>query len=250
MKFVYFFGNGNTEGNSSMIDILGGKGAGLAEMSKISIPVPPGFTISSDLCIEYIKNKRFSEEFINQVKDSIKRLEEITNKKIGDISDPLLVSVRSGSRVSMPGMMDTILNLGLNDESVIGLSKSTNNEWFAYDCYRRFISMFGNVVFRIKENIFNDVIETLKQKKKYSSDLSISIEDLKYIINEYKKIIYNFKNVEFPQNPYDQLLIAIGSVFESWNNKRARIYRTLNNIPYHWGTSVNIQSMVYGNKGC
>lgn len=248
-KYVYFFGLNETEGSKEMIDKLGGKGAGLAEMSRMNIRVPPGFTIISDVCLLYLKKKSYSTAIINQINLGIEKLEKIMNKKLGDLNNPLLVSVRSGSKVSMPGMMDTVLNLGLNDKSVECLSKKTNNEWFAYDCYRRFISMFGNVVLNIEYNLFEDKINELKIKNGYLLDTELSINDLKILASEFKKIIKKVKGIEFPQDPKVQLSQTIDAVFMSWNNSRAKIYRKLNNISENWGTAVNIQSMVYGNKG-
>ncbi|SDB98030.1 pyruvate phosphate dikinase [Desulfurella multipotens] len=251
MKFVYFFGNGFAEGNGSMKDILGGKGAGLAEMALAKIPVPPGFTISAEVCDYYYKNnKTYPPNLKEEVEQNLKRLEEATGKKFGDKNNPLLVSVRSGAKISMPGMMDTILNLGLNDETVIGLAKSTNNERFALDSYRRFIQMFGDVAVGIDKELFEDKIKEIKKKENVKFDHEISIEGLKWLIKEYKKI-YDLAGKSFPQDPFKQLWIAIDAVFNSWMNKRAIDYRRINKIKDSdlLGTAVSIVSMVFGNMG-
>lgn len=250
-KYTYFFSSDyiDSESTENMIDILGKKGYGLAQMSKIGIPVPPGFTISSELCIIYLSKNEYPSYIEDQIIKSINKLELLLNKKFGGDVNPLLVSVRSGSKISMPGMMDTVLNLGLNDKSVIGLSNATNNEWFAYDCYRRFISMFGNVVLNINNDIFEKQIEMIKYNYNHSLDSELSINELKVLIKNYKDIIYKYKNIKFPQDPYEQLFMTINAVLKSWNNNRAKIYRKINNIPNDLGTAVNIQSMVYGNRG-
>ncbi|WP_291494002.1 pyruvate, phosphate dikinase [Desulfurella sp.] len=251
MKFVYFFGNGFAEGNGSMKDILGGKGAGLAEMALAKIPVPPGFTISAEVCDYYYKNnKTYPPNLKEEVEQNLKRLEEATGKKFGDKNNPLLVSVRSGAKISMPGMMDTILNLGLNDETVIGLAKSTNNERFALDSYRRFIQMFGDVAVGIDKELFEDKIKEIKKKENVKFDHEISIEGLKWLIKEYKKI-YDLAGKSFPQDPFKQLWIAIDAVFNSWMNKRAIDYRRINKIKDSdlLGTAVSVVSMVFGNMG-
>ncbi|MGC9168174.1 MAG: pyruvate, phosphate dikinase [Desulfurella sp.] len=251
MKFVYFFGNGFAEGNGSMKDILGGKGAGLAEMALAKIPVPPGFTISAEVCDYYYKNnKTYPPNLKEEVEQNLKRLEEATGKKFGDKNNPLLVSVRSGAKISMPGMMDTILNLGLNDETVIGLAKSTNNERFALDSYRRFIQMFGDVAVGIDKELFEDKIKEIKKKENIKFDHEISIEGLKWLIKEYKKI-YDLAGKSFPQDPFKQLWIAIDAVFNSWMNKRAIDYRRINKIKDSdlLGTAVSVVSMVFGNMG-
>lgn len=248
-KYVYFFGANQTEGKSKMRELLGGKGAGLAEMAQMGITVPPGFTITTEVCTMYQENSDYPDTVKKQIYEAIEKLEKAIGKKLGDDTDPLLVSVRSGARVSMPGMMDTVLNLGLNDKSVEGLAKKTENPRFAYDCYRRFISMFGDVVLSIDFNEFEKILESLKKEKKVDSDTELKVEDLKYLIDAYKKIIQEQKGFSFPQNPKDQLFMAINAVFDSWKNPRAEIYRSLNNIPGDWGTAVNVQSMVYGNMG-
>lgn len=249
-KYVYFFGNGKAEGRSDLKDILGGKGANLAEMTNIGLPVPPGFTISTEACIYYHKNgKKWPEGLRETVTEYLKKLEDVTGKTLGDINDPLLVSVRSGAKISMPGMMDTVLNLGMNDESVKGLSAKTHNERFAYDCYRRFIQMFGNVVKGIESEKFEEALDEMKEQKGAKQDTDLTAEDLKELIVEYKKIYKEETGEEFPQEPKDQLFEAINAVFDSWNNKRAITYRKLNKIPDDLGTAVNVQSMVFGNMG-
>ncbi|MDD4749523.1 MAG: PEP/pyruvate-binding domain-containing protein, partial [Methanosarcinaceae archaeon] len=248
-KFVYFFGNNETDGKSSMKDLLGGKGANLAEMANLGIPVPPGFTITTEVCIEYLKNKEYSEEVIKQINKAIEKLETVNNKKLGDPEDPLLVSVRSGARVSMPGMMDTVLNLGLNDTSVKGVAKKANDERFAYDCYRRFIAMFGDVVLGIEFKKFDTLIEEKKKELGLKSDTDLTADELKELAERFKEVIKREKGIEFPQDPRVQLQMAIDAVFDSWNNSRAIKYREINNIADNWGTAVNVQSMVYGNMG-
>ncbi|MHA1731718.1 MAG: pyruvate, phosphate dikinase [Promethearchaeota archaeon] len=244
-KRVYMF----SEGSKEMKLQLGGKGANLAEMTRIGLPIPQGFTITCQTCLEFIDNPGILNELRPKILDSLKKIEEINGKKFGDVEDPLLVSVRSGAPISMPGMMDTILNLGLNDESVKGLAKKTNNERFALDAYRRFIQMFGDVAKGIKHDLFEDILA--KYKRLHGSkakDTDLTVEDLKRIIEDYK-VLYKLEiGRDFPQNPVDQLFEAIRAVFESWNNPRAITYRNLNKIP-EYGTAVNVQTMVYGNKG-
>jgi pyruvate, orthophosphate dikinase len=248
-KFVYFFGKDVTDGKGSMKDLLGGKGAGLAEMANLGIPVPPGFTITAEVCVLYLKNQKYSEEVLKQIEEAIDKLEKLNNKKLGDPDDPLLVSVRSGARVSMPGMMDTVLNLGLTDKSVLGLANKVNDTRFAYDCYRRFISMFGDVVLGIDSNKFESLIEDKKKELKVESDTDLDANALKELAERFKGVIKFEKGFEFPQDPKIQLQMAIDAVFESWNNSRAITYRKLNEIDDSWGTAVNVQTMVYGNRG-
>ncbi len=251
MKFVYFFGNGIAEGSGSMKDILGGKGAGLAEMVLANIPVPAGFTISAEVCDYYYKNnKTYPPSLKEEIEHNLKRLEEATGKKFGYKNNPLLVSVRSGAKISMPGMMDTILNLGLNDETVVGLANSTNNERFAFDSYRRFIQMFGDVACGIDKELFEDKIKEIKNKESVKFDHEISIDGLKWLVEEYKKI-YSSQNKIFPQDVSEQLWVAIDAVFNSWMNKRAIDYRRINKIKEDelLGTAVSIVSMVFGNMG-
>ena len=249
-KFVYYFTKGGADGNAKMKDLLGGKGANLAEMCNIGIPVPPGFTITTEACVYYYKNGgKYPEGLEEQVRESLKRLEEETGKKFGDPENPLLVSVRSGARVSMPGMMDTILNLGLNDEAVKGLAKVSGNERFAYDSYRRFIQMFGNVVMKIDSSHFEHELEKMKKEKGVENDTDLDAEDLKKLVERFKAIYKEQTGKDFPQNPEEQLWLAINAVFESWDNERAKVYRRINGIPDDWGTAVNVQSMVFGNLG-
>ncbi|AKB58408.1 pyruvate, phosphate dikinase [Methanosarcina barkeri] len=248
-KFVYFFGKDVTDGKASMRDLLGGKGAGLAEMANLGIPVPPGFTITTEVCVLYLEGKKYSEEVLKQVEEAIDKLETLNNKKLGDTEDPLLVSVRSGARVSMPGMMDTVLNLGLTDKSVLGLANKVNDERFAYDCYRRFISMFGDVVLGIDFEKFESLIEDKKKELKVESDTDLDAKALKDLAERFKGVIKLEKGFEFPQDPKVQLQMAIDAVFDSWNNPRAITYRKLNEIDDSWGTAVNVQTMVYGNRG-
>ncbi len=248
-KMVYFFGGGSAEGNASMKNLLGGKGANLAEMANLGIPVPPGFTISTEVCTYFYKNKSYPEGLEKEVEEALKKVEELTGKKFGDVNNPLLVSVRSGARVSMPGMMDTILNLGLNDEVVEGLAKLTNNPRFAWDSYRRFIQMFGNVVMGIPSEKFEHELSALKKEKGANYDTDLTADDLKELVKRYKEVIKREKGEEFPQDPHKQLWMAIEAVFRSWDNERAIAYRRMNHIPDDWGTAVNVVAMVYGNMG-
>lgn len=245
-KFVYSF----NEGSKDMRDLLGGKGANLAEMTKIGLPVPFGFTISTDACKDYLnKGGMLDDEIVREVYEHLDELEQVMGKKFGDIENPLLVSVRSGAPVSMPGMMDTILNLGLNDDSVKGLAAKTGNERFAYDSYRRFIQMFGDVVMEISKSKFDQIFDGRKKEVGAEYDVDLKTEDLKVIIEGYKELVKAELGREFPQNPKDQLMEAIQAVFRSWNNERAILYRKLNNISASLGTAVNVQSMVFGNTG-
>ena len=245
-KWVYLF----EEGDASMRNLLGGKGANLAEMTKLGLPIPHGFTITTETCMDYFAcENKIREEIKEQALSSLTIIDEKQGKKFGDISNPLLVSVRSGARASMPGMMDTILNLGLNDETVEGLAKKTNNPRFAYDSYRRFIQMFSDVVMHLEKSKFEQVLAKIKNDKGYVYDYELSCEDLKYVVKVYKEFYFENLKSEFPQNPTEQLFLAIEAVFKSWNNERAIFYRHLNDIPADWGTAVNIQSMVFGNMG-
>jgi len=249
-KYIYFFGNGKAEGNGTQKDLLGGKGAGLAGMSKAGVPVPPGFTVTTDTCRYYYANgKKLPKELPAQFKEGVAKLEKSLNKKFGSSTDPLLVSVRSGAKFSMPGMMDTILNLGLNDQAVEGLSQKTGNDRFAWDAYRRFIQMFGNVVMEIEKGDFEKVLETVKHTKNVHLDTELSTGDLKEVVRLYKELVKNQTNREFPQDPWKQLEQARDAVFKSWNNTRAITYRRLNKIPDDLGTAVNVQAMVFGNMG-
>ena len=245
-KYVYLF----TEAHGLGKELLGGKGAGLAEMASIGILIPQGFTITTEACVKYYDDgERISDEVIDQIKTKLAELEKETGKKLGGKENPLLVSVRSGARVSMPGMVDTILNLGLNDETVEVIAKATNNERFAYDSYRRFILMFTNIAKGFSRKEMDGMLEELKVSKGYKQDCDIPAEDLKELIKKYKA--WYLKNVgeEFPTDPWVQLIEAVGAVFRSWNNERAIVYRRMNGIPSNWGTAVNVQSMVFGNKG-
>lgn len=245
-KWVYHF----AEGNKEMKDLLGGKGANLAEMTRAGLPVPPGFTITTEACNQYYADgKRLSAELIEQVDQALGRLEEMTGKSFGSSDDPLLVSVRSGSVFSMPGMMDTILNLGLNDQTVEGLARLTGNPRFAYDSYRRFIQMFSDVVLGVDSYLFEEVISDQKEKRGVKQDPDLSAEDWQEVIRKFKQIVSKEKKIDFPQDPKEQLLQAIQAVFASWNNQRAMIYRKLNKISDSLGTAVNVQLMVFGNMG-
>ena len=253
-KYVYFFGNGDAEGDESMRPILGGKGANLAQMAKapLSLPVPPGFTISIDVCQEYYKlGRKYPADLNAQVDEYLNKLETVFGKKLGDESDPLLVSVRSGAAESMPGMMDTILNLGLNDKSVVGLANKTNNPRFAWDAYRRFIQMFGNVAMGVDHDKFEAIIDEVKAVRGIKEDTELTTEELQTIVSKYKAMYKAEKGEDFPQNPKDQMWAAIGAVFGSWMNERAIIYRKLNNIDENVikGTAVTVMAMVFGNMG-
>ena len=245
-KWVYLF----EEGNANMKELLGGKGAGLAEMTNIGLPVPQGFTVTTEACTEYYnQDKKLSDEIVDQINKNLVILEAKCEKKFGNKANPLLVSVRSGAKFSMPGMMDTILNLGLNDETVAGIAESTNNERFAFDSYRRFIQMFGDVVQEISKNKFDSVLEHAKEKNGYKDDTELTADDLKAVVVAYKKIVKEETGKDFPLDPKEQLMMAIEAVFRSWNNNRAISYRNMNDIPHDIGTAVNVQSMVYGNMG-
>jgi len=249
-KYVYFFGAGETEGNTKMRNLLGGKGADLAEMASLDVPVPPGFTITTEACIEYYNNnKSYPEGLWDEVEKNLEKLEEKMRLKLGDDKSPLLVSVRSGARVSMPGMMDTVLNLGLNDRSVKGLVAKSGNERFAYDSYRRFITMFGDVVLGIEHKKFEYILNKKKKKLNVKLDTELNAKALQELVSEYKRLVEKEKNINFPEDPKEQLKMAIDAVFDSWNNQRAITYRRLNKIPGDWGTAVNIQTMVFGNMG-
>ena len=249
-KWVYNFEDTPKLDKQSLKNLLGGKGANLSEMIRINLPVPPGFTITTEACNEFYKlNQNYPSTLKNQVNDAIKKVEQKIKKTFGDPSNPLLVSVRSGARVSMPGMMDTVLNLGLNDKTVVGLAKKTRNETFAYDSYRRFIQMYSNVVLDVDHHNFEDLIENYKLTKGVVLDTEMEAEDWKSIISSFREQIKKETGKDFPQDVNAQLWGAIGAVFQSWKNQRAKTYRKLNNIPEEWGTAVNIQSMVFGNMG-
>ena len=245
-KWVYKF----EEGSAEMRNLLGGKGCNLAEMTNLGMPIPQGFTITTEACTEYYNaGKTLTDEILSQVDQHIEWLEGINNKKFGDESDPLLVSVRSGARASMPGMMDTILNLGLNDVSVEGFAKKTGNERFAYDSYRRFIQMYSDVVMEVSKSLFEKEIDSVKAAKGIKYDVDMDVNDLKELVRRFKEIYKNDKKEDFPQDPKEQLIGAIKAVFRSWDNPRAIVYRRMNDIPGSWGTAVNVQTMVFGNKG-
>ena len=249
-KLIFRFNNQSSQSLFKNKDLLGGKGANLANMTKLGLPVPPGFTISTKVCEYFYKNnKKIPKKIIQQTKKEINIIEKITKKNFGSLSDPLLVSVRSGAKVSMPGMMDTILNLGLNDKTVIALKKKTSNGRFAKDSYRRFIQMYGNVVLKIESYFFEELIENFKLTKGVIQDTELVEEDWDGLIQNFKDVIKKKTKKNFPQDVNEQLWGAIGAVFLSWNSKRAKTYRKINYIPDHWGTAVNVQAMVFGNMG-
>ncbi len=255
-KYVYFFGNNKAEGKAEMKNLLGGKGANLAEMANIGLPVPAGFTITTEVCTYYYNNKQtYPKDLDKEVNAALKKVEKIMGARFGDKKNPLLVSVRSGARVSMPGMMDTILNLGLNDETVQGLIAKTGNPRFAYDSYRRFVQMYGDVVLGLKPaskkemDPFEELLEKKKKKAGVEKDIELSAEDLKELVDEFKALIKKKTGKTFPEDPNEQLWGAIGAVFSSWDNERAIVYRKMNNIPDDWGTAVSVVSMVFGNMG-
>lgn len=246
-KWVYLF----KEGNADMRNLLGGKGANLAEMTNLGLPIPQGFTITTEACTDYYnQGKTISKEIEDQIYEALGKLEEIQGKKFGDNQDPLLVSVRSGARASMPGMMDTILNLGLNDEAVEGFAEKTGNPRFAYDSYRRFIQMYSDVVMEVPKSFFEKIIDELKEEKGVHFDTELTVDDLKELVKRFKKVYSeNMDGAEFPQDPKEQLMGAVKAVFRSWDNPRAIVYRRMNDIPGDWGTAVNVQAMVFGNMG-
>jgi len=248
-KWVYSFGDGKAEGDASMRNLLGGKGANLAEMNVVGMPVPPGFTVTTEVCTYYYaNNKTYPADLKDQVREAVAGVEKIMGKKFADATNPLLFSVRSGARVSMPGMMDTVLNLGLNDETVQALAKASGSERFAYDSYRRFIQMFSDVVMGADIDLYEEALENMKKSKGYSSDTDLTADDLKELVKQYKEIGVKLGKV-VPQDPWEQLWAGIGAVFGSWMVDRAITYRKLNNIPGDWGTAVNVQTMVFGNAG-
>lgn len=245
-KYVYLF----REGSGSMRELLGGKGANLAEMTNLGMPVPQGFTITTEACTRYYEDgEAINDSIRSEIMGYISELEGITGKKFGDVNNPLLVSVRSGSRASMPGMMDTILNLGLNDEVTESFAKKTNNPRFAYDSYRRFIQMYSDVVMEVGKSYFEKLIDEMKVNKGVTEDTELNADDLKALSELFKKEYKDKVGEDFPSDPVDQLFGAIRAVFRSWNNPRAIYYRRMNDIPSTWGTAVNVQSMVFGNMG-
>ncbi|MGE0596700.1 MAG: pyruvate, phosphate dikinase [Hyphomonadaceae bacterium] len=249
-QYVYGFGGGEAGGDASMKALLGGKGANLAEMARLGLPVPPGFTLTTDVCTEFYKNERqYPPQLAERVDDALAALEQKTGKKFGDAANPLLVSVRSGARASMPGMMDTVLNLGLNDETVEGLAKLSGDARFAYDSYRRFIQMYADVVLELEHSVFEEILGAMKDVRDYRSDTELSAEDWKEVVRDYKRAVEREQGKPFPSDPKEQLWGAIGAVFASWMNDRAIFYRKHNHIPESWGTAVNVQAMVFGNMG-
>src|SRR5262249_4268644 len=247
-KWVYRFGNGKAEGRADMRNLLGGKGAGLAEMANLGLPVPPGFTITTEVCTYYYENgQTYPRALKEQVAAALAEVGRSTGKGFGDRDNPLLVSVRSGARASMPGMMDTVLNLGLNDETVEALAKKSGDKRFAYDSYRRFITMYSDVVLGVEHHHFEDLLDRLKDEKGYSLDTDLTADDWSALIVQYKKRVDEETGKPFPQDPHQQLWGAIGAVFSSWMNQRAITYRRLHSIPESWGTAVNVQAMVFGN---
>ena len=256
-KRVYTFGNGKAEGRADMRNLLGGKGANLAEMNLIGVPVPPGFTITTEVCNEYFEKGKADVVALlkDDVEKSVRHIENLMGLRFGDAENPLLVSVRSGARASMPGMMDTILNLGLNDEVVVGLAKKTGNERFAYDSYRRFVQMYGDVVLGMKPvnkddiDPFEAIIEHVKSKRGIVLDNEMNVDELKELVTRFKTAIKERTGEVFPENPIDQLWGAICAVFDSWMNERAILYRKMEGIPQEWGTAVTVMAMVFGNMG-
>ncbi|MCI9170021.1 MAG: pyruvate, phosphate dikinase, partial [Lawsonibacter sp.] len=245
-KFLYLF----SEGNANMRNLLGGKGANLAEMTNIGMPVPQGFTITTEACTQYYEDgEKINDEIQAQIMEYIDKLEKITGKKFGDLSNPLLVSVRSGARASMPGMMDTILNLGLNEQVVDVIAKQSNNPRWAWDCYRRFIQMYSDVVMEVGKKYFEQLIDAMKEKKGVTQDVELDAGDLKELAGQFKAEYKAKIGADFPSDPKEQLMGAIKAVFRSWNNPRAIVYRRMNDIPGSWGTAVNVQSMAFGNMG-
>ena len=245
-KMVYLF----EEGNADMRNLLGGKGANLAEMTNLGLPIPQGFTVTTEACTDYYNNGRaISEDIQQQIFTALADLEKKQGKKFGDTENPLLVSVRSGARASMPGMMDTILNLGLNDVAVEGFAKKTGNPRFAYDSYRRFIQMFSDVVMEVPKSLFERVLDEIKAAKQVKFDMELTAEDLQEVIARFKAIYKDKMGEDFPQDPKVQLMEAVKAVFRSWDNERAIVYRRMNDIPGDWGTAVNVQAMVFGNMG-
>ena len=243
-KFVYLF----SEGNATMRNLLGGKGANLAEMTGLGMPVPQGFTITTEACTQYYEDgEKINDDIQAEIIEYIGKMEEITGKKFGDLENPLLVSVRSGARASMPGMMDTILNLGLNEEVVNAIAEKTGNDRWAWDCYRRFIQMYSDVVMEVGKKYFEQLIDKMKEEKGVTEDIDLTAADLKELAGQFKAEYKAKIGVDFPSDPKEQLMGAVKAVFRSWDNPRANIYRRDNDIPYSWGTAVNVQMMAFGN---
>src|ERR1700742_2762326 len=249
-SWVYAFGGGGADGDASMKELLGGKGANLAEMSALGLPVPPGFTITTEACTHFYKNgSAYPEDLKGQLEAALKTVETLVGKTFGDAANPLLVSVRSGARASMPGMMDTVLNLGLNDETVQSLAALSGDERFAFDSYRRFIQMYSNVVLGLDHHMFEEILDEHKERMDVEVDTALSALDWEVVIGKYKAAVERELRKPFPQDPSEQLWGAIGAVFASWMNDRAKFYRRMHDIPESWGTAVNVQSMVFGNMG-
>ncbi len=245
-KYVYLF----SEGNKDMRNLLGGKGANLAEMTAIGLPVPQGFTITTEACTQYYEDgKQINADIMAQIMEYITKMEEVTGKKFGDLKNPLLVSVRSGARASMPGMMDTILNLGLNEDVVEYMASASGNPRWAYDCYRRFIQMYSDVVMEVGKKYFEELIDKMKEEKGVTLDVELTADDLKELANQFKAEYKSKIGADFPSDPKEQLIGAVKAVFRSWDNPRANVYRRDNDIPYSWGTAVNVQAMAFGNMG-
>ncbi|HCH28612.1 MAG TPA: pyruvate, phosphate dikinase, partial [Ruminococcaceae bacterium] len=245
-KYVYLF----SEGNANMRELLGGKGANLAEMTKIGLPVPQGFTISTEACTKYYEDgRKINDEIMAEIDEYILKMEDITGKKFGDKENPLLVSVRSGARASMPGMMDTILNLGLNEDVVDVMAAKSNNPRWAWDCYRRFIQMYSDVVMEVGKKYFEQLIDKMKEDRGVKQDVELTADDLKELAGQFKAEYKNKIGKDFPTDPKEQLKGAVEAVFRSWDNPRANVYRRDNDIPYSWGTAVNVQMMAFGNMG-
>ena len=249
-KFVYYFAAGEAEGSAAMKNTLGGKGANLAEMTALGLPVPPGFTITTEICTAFYENGGKLPDWVRpKVMEALSKVENKIGKKFGDVKNPLLVSVRSGARASMPGMMDTILNLGLNDQTVLGLGTSSNNPRFAWDSYRRFIQMYSDVVMGMNSSLLEVTLEDMKAEKGIQLDTELTTDDLKNLVSKFKALVQQMTGQSFPSDPIEQLWGAITAVFKSWNTARAITYRALHSIPAEWGTAVNVQSMVFGNLG-
>ena len=249
-KWVYTFGDGKAEGASRMRDLLGGKGANLAEMANLGLPVPPGFTITTEVCAFFYANaKTYPPDLAGQVEAALLYVSQVTGCKFGDPENPLLVAVRSGARASMPGMMDTVLNLGLNDETVKGLAAISEDERFAWDSYRRFIQMYSDVVLELDHGAFEEALEIAKEDKGYHLDTELSAADWRALVVKYKALVEELWGKPFPQDVHEQLWGAVGAVFGSWQSERAKVYRRLHDIPGDWGTAVNVQAMVFGNMG-
>ena len=249
-KRVFYFGGGKAEGNGAMKDVLGGKGAGLAEMTNLGVPVPPGFTISTEVCNHYYRNRgKLPQDIKAEIAGNLAKLERAIGRKLGDPKNPLLVSVRSGAKFSMPGMMDTVLNLGLNDKTVEGLSQKSRNPRFAYDSYRRFLMMFSDVVLDLPKSDFDHIFAAKKQERGAAADVDLTAEDLMGVCGKFKALVKERLKREFPQDPQDPAGMARDAVFRSWNNDRAKYYRKTNGIPDDIGTAVNVQAMVFGNMG-